>query len=99
MDHLDCTEVELKSVMEDIAHLNPNPGDALNEPIATRDDIDTAITTGVNYPKGLLKWADDIGLNTPLAQLKDLHTQSGDDRYIASPLLEKMAVSNSTFYA
>jgi len=73
--------------------------DALNEPIATRDDIDTAMTTGVNYPKGLLKWADDIGLNTPLAQLKDLHTQSGDDRYIASPLLEKMAVSNSTFYA
>jgi len=73
--------------------------DALNEPIATRDDIDTAMTTGVNYPKGLLKWADDIGLNTPLAQLKDLHIQSGDDRYIASPLLEKMAVSSSTFYA
>ena len=73
--------------------------DALNGAIATRDDIDTAMTTGVNYPKGLLKWADDIGLNTPLAQLKDLHTQSGDDRYIASPLLEKMVKSNSTFYA
>ena len=73
--------------------------DALNGAIATRDDIDTAMTTGVNYPKGLLKWADDIGLNTPLAQLKDLHTQSGDYRYIASPLLEKMVISNSTFYA
>jgi len=73
--------------------------DALNGTIATRDDIDTAMTTGVNYPKGLLKWADDIGLNTPLAQLKDLHTQSGDDRYIASPLLEKMVEDNSTFYA
>ena len=73
--------------------------DALNGAIATRDDIDTAMTTGVNYPKGLLKWADDIGLNAPLAQLKDLHTQSGDDRYIASPLLEKMVISNSTFYA
>jgi len=73
--------------------------DALNGTIATRDDIDTAMTTGVNYPKGLLKWADDIGLNAPLAQLKDLHTQSGDDRYIASSLLEKMVKSNSTFYA
>ena len=73
--------------------------DALNGAIATRDDIDTAMTTGVNYPKGLLKWADDIGLNTPLAQLKDLYTQSGDDRYIASPLLEKMVISNLTFYA
>ncbi|HIG51377.1 MAG TPA: 3-hydroxybutyryl-CoA dehydrogenase [Candidatus Marinimicrobia bacterium] len=73
--------------------------DALNGAIATRDDIDTAMTTGVNYPKGLLKWADEIGLNSPLAQLKDLHTQSGDDRYIASPLLEKMVEDNSTFYA
>ncbi len=72
--------------------------DALHLNIATRDDIDTAMTTGVNYPKGLLKWADDIGLNAPLSQLKDLHTQSGDDRYIASPLLEKMVEDNSTFY-
>jgi len=72
--------------------------DALNETIASRDDIDTAMTTGVNYPKGLLQWADDIGLNAPLDLLKSLHIQSGDDRYIASPLLEKMAVSNSTFY-
>ena len=73
--------------------------DALNGAIATRDDIDTAMTTGVNYPKGLLKWADDIGLNAPLAQLKDLHTQSGDDRYKPSPLLKKMAEENSKFYA
>jgi len=73
--------------------------DALNGAIANRDDIDTAMTTGVNYPKGLLKWADDIGLKAPLSQLKDFHTQYGDDRYIASPLLEKMVISNSTFYA
>ena len=73
--------------------------DALHRSIATRDDIDTAMTTGVNYPKGLLKWADDIGLNTPLSQLKDFYIQSGDDRYIASPLLEKMVKDNSTFYA
>jgi 3-hydroxybutyryl-CoA dehydrogenase len=56
------------------------------------------MTTGVNYPKGLLKWADDIGLNAPLSQLKDLHTQSGDDRYIASPLLIKKVEEGGTFY-
>jgi len=72
--------------------------DALNETIATRDDIDTAMTTGVNYPKGLLQWADDIGPNSPLEQLKELHTQSGDDRYIASPLLIKKVEEGGTFY-
>ena len=72
--------------------------DALNGAIATRDDIDTAMTTGVNYPKGLLKWADDIGPNSPLEQLKELHTQSGNDRYIASPLLIKKVEEGGTFY-
>ena len=73
--------------------------DALNGSIATREDIDIAMTTGVNYPKGLLKWADDIGLNIPLSQLKELHSQYGDDRYIASPLLIKKVSKNSTFYS
>ncbi len=73
--------------------------DALNGSIATREDIDIAMTTGVNYPKGLLKWADDIGLNIPLSQLKELQSQYGDDRYIASPLLIKKVSENSTFYS
>ena len=72
--------------------------DALHLNIATRDDIDTAMTTGVNYPKGLLQWADAIGPNSPLEQLKELHTQSGDDRYIASPLLIKKVEEGGTFY-
>ena len=72
--------------------------DTLNGGIATRDDIDTAMTTGVNYPKGLLQWADDIGQNSLLEQLKELHTQSGDDRYIASPLLIKKVEEGGTFY-
>ena len=73
--------------------------DALNESIATRDDIDTAMKTGVNYPKGLLKWADEIGLNSPVAQLKELHSKFEDDRYIANPLLIKKLNENSTFYS
>ena len=73
--------------------------DALNESIATRDDIDTAMKTGVNYPKGLLKWADEIGLNSQVAQLKELHSKFEDDRYIANPLLIKKLNENSTFYS
>ena len=72
--------------------------DALNESIATRDDIDTAMKTGVNYPKGLLKWADEIGLNSQVAQLKELHSKFEDDRYIANPLLIKKVEENGTFY-
>ena len=73
--------------------------DALNGAIATRDDIDTAMTTGVNYPKGLLKWADEIGIENVLKQLQGLQSNSSDNRYQPSPLLEKMVKSNSTFYA
>ena len=73
--------------------------DALNGAIATRDDIDTAMTTGVNYPKGLLKWADEIGIENVLKQLQGLQSNSNDNRYQPSPLLEKMVKSNSTFYA
>ena len=37
--------------------------DALHLGIASRDDIDLAMTKGVNYPKGLLKWADEKGID------------------------------------
>ena len=73
--------------------------DALNLSIASRDDIDTAMTIGVNYPKGLLKWADEIGVKSVDSQLKKLHSNSDDDRYKSSPLLIKMIEENTTFYA
>ena len=73
--------------------------DVLNLSIASRDDIDTAMTTGVNYPKGLLKWADEMGVESVDNQLKELQNNSGDDRYKSSPLLIKMSAENTTFYA
>ncbi len=38
--------------------------DALYYNIASREDIETAMTKGVNYPKGLLHWADELGIST-----------------------------------
>ena len=72
--------------------------DALNLSIASRDDIDTAMTIGVNYPKGLLKWADEVGVKSVDNQLKTLYSNSDDDRYKSSPLLIKMGEEDTTFY-
>ena len=71
--------------------------DALFLNIATKEDIDLAMTKGVNYPKGLLVWADEIGIENVLKQLEDLQTEYGEDRYRPSPLLKRMAAENKTF--
>lgn len=72
--------------------------DALYLKIASRDELDLAMTKGVNYPKGLLKWADEIGINVILSTLDGLHKEYGDDRYRASIFMRKMAVDNLKFY-
>jgi 3-hydroxybutyryl-CoA dehydrogenase len=65
--------------------------DALYLRIASAADIDLAMTKGVNYPKGLLEWCDELGVSTVLARLDALHAEYGDDRYRASPLLRRRA--------
>lgn len=72
--------------------------DALFLNIATREDIDLAMTKGVNYPKGLLQWADEIGVDNVLAGLEKLFHEYGEDRYRPSPLLRRMSRDQQTFY-
>ena len=72
--------------------------DALYLNIASKEDIDLAMTKGVNYPKGLLMWADEIGLKNILSQLEDLYSEYKEDRYRPSPLLRKMVKQNKSFY-
>jgi 3-hydroxybutyryl-CoA dehydrogenase len=81
-----------------IAMLINEAADALFLNIATKEDIDLAMTKGVNYPKGLLAWADEIGLENVLKQLEDLQAEYGEDRYRPSPLLKRMVKENKTFY-
>ncbi len=71
--------------------------DALFMNIATREDIDLAMTKGVNYPKGLLQWAYDLGLDNVLSQLEDLFSEYGEDRYRPNPLLKRMVRENHLF--
>ena len=56
------------------------------------------MTKGVNYPKGLLSWADEIGIENILTQLQDLQAEYGEDRYRPSPILKKMVKENRKFY-
>ena len=73
--------------------------DALFWRVATREDIDLAMTKGVNYPMGLLRWADDIGPAEILARLDRLSAEYGEDRYRASPLLRRMVRDGRGFYS
>jgi len=72
--------------------------DALFLNIASRDDIDLAMTRGVNYPKGLLKWADEIGIAECVARMDALYHEYLEDRYRCSPLLRRMARDGKAFY-
>ena len=66
--------------------------------IASRDDIDLAMTKGVNYPKGLLKWADEMGCDTVLNHMENLYAQYCEDRYRPSVLIRLMAQNKTLFY-
>lgn len=72
--------------------------DALYLHIASRDDIDLAMTKGVNYPKGLLKWADEYGIGYVVQSMDRLHAEYLDDRYRCSALLRRMARNGEVFY-
>ena len=72
--------------------------DAVFMNIASVKDIDLAMTNGVNYPKGLLLWADELGLENVLLKLEDLFAEYGEDRYRPNPLLRRMVRESRMFY-
>ena len=72
--------------------------DALFLNIASAEDIDNAMTKGVNYPKGLLAWADEKGIDWCVTKLDELYNEYHEDRYRCSPLLRKMNRENNTFF-
>lgn len=72
--------------------------DSLYLQLATKEDLDLAMTKGVNYPKGLLKWADEIGLKNVYTSLDVLYELYNEDRYRPSILLKMMVRDEKKFY-
>lgn len=71
--------------------------DALFMNIASAEDIDNAMTKGVNYPKGLLAWANEKGIDWCVSKMDELYNEYHEDRYRCSPLLRKMKTNGLRF--
>lgn len=82
-----------------ISMLINEAAEALYLGIADRDELDIAMTKGVNYPRGLLAWADELEPAKVLATLDGLYDMYRDDRYRASVLLRKMVGEGRRFYS
>ena len=91
-------EVKRKIFNRIIAMLINEAIDALYLKIASKEDLEIAMTNGVNYPKGLLKWADEIGLKNVLNEIERLRSDYSEDRYRPSFLLKNMVRSGSAFF-
>lgn len=62
--------------------------------IASAQDIDLAMTKGVNYPKGLIAWGKEWGMETCAAKMDALNETYREDRYRCSPALKMSSIKN-----
>ena len=61
--------------------------DAVFWGVASAEDVDNAMQGGVNYPKGLLAWGEEVGLDRCVETLDRLHAEYGEGRYRCSPIV------------
>lgn len=88
-----------KSIFERVIVMLINEAaDAFFLNIASAKDIDNAMTKGVNYPKGLLAWADELGIQWCVEKLDELYNEYHEDRYRCCPLLRRMAKEKKMFF-
>lgn len=66
---------------------------ALQEGLATAEDIDTGMKLGCNQPIGPLALADLIGLDTMLAVMESFYRGFGDPKYRPAPMLKEMVAA------
>ena len=63
--------------------------DAVNQCVCSAGAADSAMCLGVNYPRGPLAWANQVGVATIRTVLANLGASYGEDRYRVSPLLQR----------
>jgi 3-hydroxybutyryl-CoA dehydrogenase len=86
-------------VMRTVAMLANEAVEAARQDVATPAAIDLAMVKGVNYPRGPLDWASDLGLAQLLRVLDGLTGTYGEDRYRASPLLRDLVLAHRSHVA
>jgi 3-hydroxybutyryl-CoA dehydrogenase len=63
---------------------------ALDDQIASAEDIDVAMKLGVAYPHGPLEWADRLGLDVVYQTVRTLYQDYSDDAYRPAVRLRRM---------
>jgi|CXWL01.1.fsa_nt_gi 3-hydroxybutyryl-CoA dehydrogenase len=111
-DSLERAESFLRSLNLEVARVADGPGlvrlrvlcclineaaSAVADGVASPANIDTAMKLGANHPRGLLEWADTLGLEVVLAVLRALQADYGEDRYRPSPLLIRKVLAGQKF--
>lgn len=61
----------------------------LQEGTSNKEDIDTAMKLGTNYPFGPIEWSDKLGVDLIYNILLSMFEEYGDDRYRITPLLKE----------
>lgn len=76
-------------VMRTVCLLINEAADAIENGVCNEKDVDLAMQKGVNYPIGLIDWANKIGFQHVVDTLDNLHHWFGDDKYRVSTWLRK----------
>lgn len=86
-------------LMRVVAMLANEAAEAVYTGVCDAEGADTAMLMGLNYPKGPLAWAREIGFDRVVDVLDNLHRLYGDPRYRVSPLLRRLKAEQSRDFA
>ena len=64
--------------------------------LASKEDLDLAMTKGVNYPKGLIQWGNELGLKNVYDTLMHLYSEYNEDRYRPCVLLKRLVAEGKS---
>jgi 3-hydroxybutyryl-CoA dehydrogenase len=81
------------AVMRTVAMLANEAADAVQQGVASAEDVDLAMLKGVNYPRGPLAWGDAVGWPRIVAVIDALAQAYGEDHYRAAPLARRKALA------
>jgi len=84
-------------VMRTVCMLANEGADAVYHGVCDAAAVDRAMQYGMNYPRGPLRWADQIGLARVQTVLRNLQYSCGMERYRCAQLIARKAAAGETF--